>query len=198
MRRAGLGLPVVVVLAVGLWWRLGLRPDWVGTGREGGPPPAAALVSSEVDLAAVRVDAGAIPASPGRQTAFRLLLDGDSVQLMAVEELQGDFHRRRGRLAWLPGMLYCRLLDAEQRVLAEDTLAAPDRACVVLDPQAAGADGRPVVTMFSPSGPVVFQVRLPHLEAATELRVSRLTGPRPAGALAEPVGKLLASIALPQ
>ena len=49
---------------------------------------------------------------PGEQRAFRFVLNGDKVDLETVEDTQGDFHRRRGPMAWQPGMFYCRLLDA--------------------------------------------------------------------------------------
>ena len=121
------------------------------------------------------------------------MLVGDTLALEATEDLRGEFRRRRGPAAWAPGMLCCRLLDAEQRVLAEETLSPPDRTCVVLDPHIAGP---PQPTVLTADGPVVFQVRLPKLAAATELKVYRLAGADRAALGAEPVGTLLGSFPL--
>ena len=194
-------MPVVAFLVGGLWWLLGLRQQGPEMGpREGKAVPAgvaAQRVAKTAEVASVRTVAGVVaPPEAGKQTALRMVLAGDTVELLARDELQGDFHQRRGRMAWLPGMLLCRLLDGQQRVLAEETLAAPDHACVVLAPQTAGMAAMPVATRFSSPAPVVFQVRLPYVAAATQLRVYRLNGPRPADTGAEPAGKLLGSIAL--
>lgn len=203
MRKPSLWVPVLgvaAVLTVGLWWMLEKRPQAAamkpGNGRATPAVAAAGPVPNDAGMTA-GLPAGEVkPAGPGKQTALRLVLAGDKVELLAREELQGDFHQRRGRLAWLPGMLLCRALDAQQRVLAEETLAAPDHACVVMEPQAAAADGMPAATAFSSPAPVVFQVRLPNVETATQLQVYRLTGPRPDDAGAAPAGKLLGCIAL--
>ena len=136
------------------------------------------------------------PAVSGKRTAFRLVLDGDKVDLVGQADLQGDFHRRRGRMAWFPGMLYCRLLDAQQRVLAEETLAAPEPACVLLNPPRAAGEGKPTASVLAAAAPVVFQVRLPKVAGATQLQVYRLTGPRPADAAAGTAARLLGTLVL--
>ncbi len=93
-------------------------------------------------------------------------------------------------------MFCCRLLDASQRVLAEETLRAPDELCVVLDPNTPGPDGKPQPAQLSPTGPITFQVRMPMAEGATQLKIYRLAGPRPEIRDAEPAGQLLATIPL--
>ena len=119
-----------------------------------------------------------------------MVLNGDAVELEATTELRGDFRPARRGAIWAPGRLCCRLLDASQRVLAEDTVPAPDFTCTVLD------GGAPQPVRFTADGPVVFQVRLPEVPAARELRVYRLTGFAPPAAGAEPAGRLLAALAL--
>lgn len=141
------------------------------------------------------------PASPAasalnKQHAFRFILTDGKLALDAVDDIQGDFRPRRGEMAWEAGMFYCRLLDAEKRVLAEETLMAPDHVCVVLDPHTPGADGKPQPARLSPTGPVVFQVRMPGGEAATDMKIYRIQGPRPATPGDEPAGELLATIPL--
>lgn len=150
------------------------------------PPPNATLPPSAVTA----------QSPPGEQRAFRFVLNGDKIELEAVEDMRGDFHRRRGPMAWQPGMFYCRLLDAAQRVLAEDTLAAPDRTCVVLDPNTPDANGKPRPVVLTATGPAVFQVRLPKIDSATQMKIYRLAGTRPAMANEEPLGQLLATIPL--
>lgn len=124
------------------------------------------------------------------------MLEGQKLRLEADEEITGEFHRPRGQPAWEAGMLCCRLLDAGQRLLAEETLRAPDELCVVLDPNTPGPDGKPQPAKLSPEGPVTFQVRLPKVAGATELKIYRLAGPRPELQDAEPAGQLLATIPL--
>ncbi|MEI6674591.1 MAG: hypothetical protein WCO57_05390 [Verrucomicrobiota bacterium] len=193
---------LVLVLAVGLWWLLDQRLQAAAIRRSDEKSSASGVavetVAKVVAVAAEWIDAGAGRPEPGRRTAWRMVLAGDRVELLGREDLQGDFHERRGRMAWLPGMLLCRLLDARQQVLAEETLAAPDHACVVQDPQMTGEGGQPMAVAFSSSAPVVFQVRLPRVANATQLQVYRLTGPRPAAAEAAPAGILLGRIALSQ
>ena len=122
-------------------------------------------------------------------------MSGDQITLEAVTDIRGDFHRRRGPLAWEPGMLYCCLLDDSQRILAEETLPAPDQVCVVLDPHG-NADTAPQPVRFTPEGPVVFQVRMPKIDAATQMKIYRLAGPRGTTFNGEPEGALLATIPL--
>ena len=136
--------------------------------------------------------------SPSEQRAFRFVLTGSKIELAAAEDITGDFHPRRGPLAWQPGMIYCRLLDESQRVLAEQTVPAPDHMCIVLDPNLPDASGNPQPAALTPTGPVVFQMRMPRVDSATHMKVYRLQGIRPAGLTEEPIGELLATIALPQ
>jgi len=161
--------------------------------------PAAPIAPAVAATAAAPVPppspAVAAQPTPG-QRAYRLVLAGDTLALDAAEDLRGEFRRRRGPAAWAPGMLCCRLLDAEQRVLAQETLPPPDRTCVVLDPHITGPAGPPQPTVLTAEGPVVFQVRLPKLAAATELKVYRLAGTDRAALGAEPVGTLLGSFPL--
>jgi hypothetical protein len=200
MRKATLWISVLAVLAAGPWWWADNRQQTARLNSSEGKAPAeggrAPLVANDIASAAVLPDGRAQPTEPGKQTAWRMMLAGDTVELLAQEELRGDFPTRRRHLAWLPGMLLCRLLDGQQRVLAEETLAAPDHACVVLDPQTPGMDGMPAATTFAAPAAVVFQVRLPTLHAASQLQVYRLSGPRPADAGAAVPGKLLGSMAL--
>lgn len=141
--------------------------------------------------------AAAVALAPGLgQRAYRLVLDGDTLALEAAEDLRGEFRRSRGPAAWAPGMLCCRLLDADQRVLAQETVPPPDRTCVVLDPHVTGPTGQPQPAVLTADGPVVFQVRLPQLATATELKVYRLAGTDPAAFDQEPAGTLLAAFPL--
>lgn len=94
-------------------------------------------------------------------------------------------------------MFYCRLLDEQGHVLAEETFAAPDHVCIVLDPNMPGPDGKPQAAQLSPDGPVTFQVRMPKVESAAMVKLYRLEGPPPAARDAEPAGKLIAAIPLP-
>lgn len=194
---------LVAVLLVGVagWERMRLpeatllaggpgvaRNDSVIHGRRPPAPSSAAAVrATNVPAAAV---AGAVS---GRQRAFRFVLSGDELQLEESTELRGDFRPMRRGAIWAPGRICCRLLDAERRVLAEDTVPAPDFTCTVLD-ASSGSPGEPV--RFTADSPVTFQVRLPDVPAARELRVYRLTGFQPPMADAEPAGRLLASLAL--
>ncbi len=166
------------------------RNDSVSPGQRP-PVPRPAAVVSATNVPAVAV----VGAVPGRQRAFRFVLSGDELQLEASTELQGDFRPLRRGAIWAPGRICCRLLDAEQRVLAEDTVPAPDFTCTVLD-ASSGSPGEPVPVRFTADGPITFQVRLPDVPTARELRVYRLTGFQAPGAGAEPAGRLLASLTL--
>lgn len=125
-----------------------------------------------------------------------MVLNGDALELEATTELRGDFRPARRGAIWAPGRLCCRLLDASQRVLAEDTVPAPDFTCTVLDGGAEAVGGASQPVRFTADGPVVFQVRLPEVPAARELRVYRLTSFAAPAAGAEPAGRLLAALAL--
>jgi hypothetical protein len=181
-----------------VWW-----PDLAGQTGGGDTsnnvPPAALTALAVAPAVAVPIPPSlpvvAAQPAPG-QRAYRLVLAGETLALEAAEDLRGEFRRRRGPAAWAPGMLCCRLLDAEQRVLAQETLPPPDRTCVVLDPHVAGPAGPPQPTVLTADGPVMFQVRLPKLAAATELKVYRLASADRAALGAEPVGTLLGSFPL--
>ena len=199
MRKASWWILILALVGLGLCWFTGQRQrannPKCATGKAA-VAAAAERVAPEADLAAGPAAAGIEVPVPGKRTAFRLVMDGDTVRLLATEELRGDFHQRRGRLAWLPGMLYFRLLDKQQRVVAEETLAAPDQACVVVNPHLAALEGKPSPAAVAATAPVVFQVRLPSVASATRLQVYRVTGPRPADTSAEPAARLLENLTL--
>ena len=190
---------MMLVAGLGLCWLTGQRQHAdnakCGAGQAAAVIPAAQRVATQADVAAA---AGVGVPAPGKRTAFRVVLDGDTVRLLETEELQGDFHRRRGRLAWVPGMLYCRLLDSRQQVVAEETFAAPDQACVVVTPHVAATDGNPSAVSVAATAPVVFQVRMPSVASAAQLQVYRVTGARPADTSAEAAAKLLGNLVLPR
>ena len=203
MRRTSLRLLAAILLIAILAWWIAPRAATPGvTARRPEPTPLARSVAAApartpappmvVQRAAVALRSPSVR----EQQAFRFVLSDGKLTLEAVEEIRGDFHPPRAAPAWEAGMFCCRLLDARQRVVAEETLPAPDHVCVVLDPNTPGPDGRPQAVEFSPRGPVVFQVRMPSLATATQLKVYRLAGSRPAMLDAEPAGQLLASIPL--
>ena len=196
MRRACSWTLVLVIAGSGLC-ELSKRRQ-IAIGPEHGPVHAAATVVPDGQTVVVPVDSGG-KSQPSKRMAFRLALEGEVVKLIGTEELQGDFHRRRGRLAWWPGMLYFRLLDVQQRVLAEETMAAPERTCVVLRTGSPEVDGdAPPTARVSTGAPVVLQVRMPSVAGASQLQVYRLTGEQPADSQAEAPRKLLATLALQQ
>ncbi len=130
--------------------------------------------------------------------AYRIAVRGGVLSLDGTERIVGDFHRRRGLQAWMPGMWCVRLLDANLRVLAEETANAPDAACVVIDPRNSGADGQPQATRFAGAGEeAMLQVRLLSHPDAKWLRVYRLSGMERADWNTEPMGQLLSSLSLP-
>jgi len=210
MKRALSTIFLVLAVAVPVWWTLrgGAQSRQVAT-RDEAPSTSVHILPdrlSPAPVAASSEPAGEVkedkprevppPGQDRERRAFRFVLSDGKLELEAVEDIQGDFHPRRGRAAWQPGMLCCRLLDDRQRVLAEETVPAPDHVCIVLDPNVAGADGKPQPAVLSPGGPVVFQVRLPKMESATQMKVYRLAGAQPAGFDEEPAGQLLATIPL--
>ncbi len=149
-----------------------------------GPVPVAAIPAHQPEAATplssgtagiTSAVAPATTAVPGRQRAFRMVLNGEALELEATTELRGEFRPARRGAIWAPGRLCCRLLDASQRVVAEDTVPAPDFACTVLDGGAEVTGSAPQPVRFTADGSVVFQVRLPEVPAARELRVYRLT-----------------------
>lgn len=65
-------------------------------------------------------------------------------------------------------MLRCRLVNLSGEVLAEEIMRAPDMVCRVLD--------RGQLTSFTDeTAPVLFQTRLPRVEGAARLVVTRVT-----------------------
>ena len=111
--------------------------------------------------------------SPPTRTAYRVQVQDDRCELLAAEPIQGDF-RRRAISRRQPGMLRCRLVDAEQRVLAEEFLPQPDFQCVVLDPVAPSSTSNASPARLTGSGPVVVQTRLAASAPATTLEIGRI------------------------
>lgn len=132
---------------------------------------------------------------PTRQKVFRLVLDGEGCELEAMEEVSGHFGRERQQ-EWMPGMLCCRLVSDHGEVLDERTIPAPDRVCVVLDPNVPNAANTAV--RMTPEGPSIFQVRFPETTAATRLEVSRITASERPTDESAAIGSLLASIPIPR
>ena len=129
-----------------------------------------------------------------RQHVFRLHLDQGRCTLEKIDEVTGAFARERV-MPWQVGMLCCRLLAGDGRIVGERTLPAPDHVCVVLDPN--DASGAPVAARLTSDGPSVFQVRFPEIAGAVRLAVYRIgTEARPDDRAA-PIGQLLASIPIP-
>ena len=129
-----------------------------------------------------------------RQHVFRLHLDQGRCTLEKMDEVVGAFGRERV-MQWQAGMLCCRLLAGDGRIVGERTMPAPDHVCVVLDPN--DASGVPVAARLTSGGPSVFQVRFPEIAGAVRLAVYRIgTEARPTD-LAAPIGQLLASIPIP-
>lgn len=138
------------------------------------------------------------PAGRGTpQQAYRFAVRGGKISLEGVDLLQGDFHKRRGTQAWLPGMWCVRFLDADLRVLAQETAAAPDEPCVVLDPHVPTAGGTPQASKLKLTDDVMMQMRMPPVSGASWIKIYRIAGTNPAAWDVEPMGQLLASIPLP-
>lgn len=153
------------------------------------PIPAASTLVSTGPVAVVpRVG------DPSTQHVFRLMLDGNRCALEAIEEVRGNFGRRR-LLAWHPGMLCCRLIDAEGRLIGEQTVEAPDEVCVVLDPEVVGGPPGPV--HFTREGTTIFQVGFPEIAKAVKLNIFRITEATRPNEPSTPVGDLLAAIPIP-
>jgi hypothetical protein len=182
-------VPSLVILLAVLGWILFQRysgGDVGGDLREGEDMEVEAGLEDEGFVAGVRgrreVDRGEVYREA---RAYRLVLGGGVCDLEAVDELEGEFREDREMVA-REGMFYCRLLGVDGSVLAETTMDAPDRQCVVLAPQ----DGEMVPMRMTGDGPFVFQVRLPVVEGAVSLEVVRLAregvpddGSRPLGDL---------------
>lgn len=137
-----------------------------------------------------------LPEPSTRQHVFRLQLDHGICTLEKLEEVQGDFRRERAT-QWETGMLCCRLIAADGRIVGERTLHSPDYVCFVLDPNVEAAAAAPVAARLTSTGPAVFQVRFPQIADAVRIEIHRIaSGDKPSDA-ATPVGPLLASIPIP-
>lgn len=198
-------LLVLLALAAGVfvWLQRRELPQADAAEKPARPP----VVAPPVTAAAVVVTKPApipppapTPRAGGKtqQQAYRFAVRGGQITLEGVELLQGDFHRRRGPQPWLPGMWCVRFLDADQRVLAQETAAAPDEPCVVLDPQVPNADGSPKASKLKLTDDVMMQMRVPPVAGASWIKIYRIAGTQPAALDAEPLGHLLASIPLPR
>lgn len=128
--------------------------------------------------------------------AYRLILNGETCRLDGIDEIRGDFKQVRG-LKWEPGMICCRLLDASGRQLAVETMPAPDRVCVVLDPHTPDGNGNHTPVKFNPGGEAVFQTRLPKMAGASTLQVIRLSGGEATSPERAAPGQIIATIELP-
>ncbi|MDZ4404094.1 hypothetical protein [Prosthecobacter sp.] len=200
-----LALLVLVACLTWLWLESSAKPQPAPfTEKVENAPPRQAEVktpaSAPVEPAApVQPEREVVRADGKRELqAYRLAVRGGVVSLDGTQRIAGDFHRRRGPQAWMPGMWCVRLLDADMRVLAEETANAPDEACVVLDPQNLGANGQPQATQFAGAGEEsMLQVRLPPHPDAKWLKVYRLSGMERADWNSEPLGSLLTAISLP-
>ena len=129
-----------------------------------------------------------------RQTVFRLRLEDNRCSLENIAEVTGSFGRQRA-MPWQAGVLCCRLLAGDGRIVGEQTIPAPDYVCVVLDPN--DASGAPAAARLTSDGPAVFQVRFPEISGAERLEIYRIaseTRPRDAAA---PIGQMLGSISIP-
>lgn len=193
--------PTLFLLVALLVW-IGLRSENRFSGEE--DTKAANRISTS------RMLAGSSPEKSGRVVedrlpgpgerysaarAYRLVLDGGVCKLEAVEDLSGDFRQPRGMLA-SEGMFYCRLLDAEGGVLAETTMHPPDRRCVVLVPDLENPGAPPLPISLTADRPVVFQVRLPVVEGASELEIVRLAKSGLPANGARPDGELVAKLSV--
>lgn len=167
-------LLLLLAVAGGVVWKSADKPaaDSVAT-------PAASLEKKSADAvepgkpeAAKPAPAGPDP-DPGRyRRAYLLSLDAGKLSLQNEQDIEGDFAQRRGRQEEWSGMLRCRLLDAEGKMLAEELVPAPDHLCTVLDAR----DGQAKPVSYTVAGPVMFQLRMPRLNKAARLEVTRITG----------------------
>ena len=145
-------------------------------------------------LAPAPPPASHFPEKTMRQTVFRLQLDGSRCSLENIAEVTGSFGRQRA-MPWQAGMLCCRLLAGDGRIVGEQTIPAPDYVCVVLDPN--DASGAPAAARLTSDGPAVFQVRFPEISGAERLEVYRIATEARPGDAAAPIGQLLGSITIP-
>jgi len=128
--------------------------------------------------------------------AYRLILNGETCRLDGIDETRGDFKQVRA-LLWEPVMICCRLLDASGRQLAVETMPAPDRVCVVLDPRTLDENGNHTPVKFNPGGETMFQTRLPKIAGAYKLQIIRLSGGEPTSPEQAAAGQIIATIYLP-
>lgn len=110
---------------------------------------------------------------PRFKRAYMLSLDQGRLTLVDQQDLEGDFAPKRRKPEEWSGMLRCRLMSADNQILAEELLPAPDHLCAVLDPQTGSS--KPV--NYTVAGPVVFQVRMPRVKGAVRLDISRIIQP---------------------
>ena len=131
--------------------------------------------------------------------AYRLVVRDGQIALDGVAEIRGQFHPRRGPMSWQPGMWCIRFLDADLRVLAQETAAAPDQVCVVLDPHVLDQNGAPKASQLAGIGGAesMLQVRMSPMPSAKWIKVYQVAGAQQAELTVEPFGRLLASIPLP-
>lgn len=192
MRRHTLPLLVLLLLLAGVacmvWQRPGPAGVEISTNSVRPEMPVAekAAPVQSGPVSAVSAPPPSPPPDPARfRRAYLLSLDGGKLGLENAEDIEGDFATPRRRQEEWTGMLRCRLVSAEGKVLAEELLPAPDHLCTVLDAR----DGEPKPVTYTPPGPVLFQLRLPRRADATRLDIARITGP---GALARdlPLGSL--------
>lgn len=125
---------------------------------------------------------------PRFKRAYLLSLDQGRLTLVDQQDIEGDFAPKRRKPEEWSGMLRCRLMSADNQILAEELLPAPDHLCAVLDPQT--GDSKPV--NYTAVGPVVFQVRMPRVKGAVRLDISRIIQPGE-----KPLEGSLGSIPLP-
>lgn len=149
----------------------------------------------------VAEDAPVSPTAPSpdgntRQDSYRFSVRDGHIRLAAVQPLLGNFPRRRRSPDWQPGLWCIRLLAADQRVLAQETIPAADAPCVVLDPNVSPRSGESQAARLAGTGETMTQVRMPPMPGATWIRIYRLSGFDPADLDAEPAGELLATLPL--
>jgi hypothetical protein len=149
--------------------------------REGREQPFSKPVATEASSAA----------GMSQQRCFRFILENGQCRLDAMEEVTGDFRRRRGQQELSAGMIACELLGANGSVLAEELVNAPDRVCAVLDPNLEGGDES--VALLTDSGPKVFQVRFPKALSGEKVELFRITQTQP-----KVERTLLLTLSLPQ
>ena len=159
------------------------------------PPPAreplitaAAPASPPAPPSAPRPRLDDSKSGPRFKRAYLLSLDQGRLTLVDQQDIEGDFAPKRRKPEEWSGMLRCRLMSADNQILAEELLPAPDHLCAVLDPQTGAS--KPV--NYTVAGPVVFQVRMPRAKGAVRLDISRIIQPGE-----KPLEGSLGSIPLP-